>query len=421
MIKRVGQQLSGRLPLFPTIWSDLMMRLKFLSICIFLLAAPALADEESTAPATADALAPASSVAPASTIANPQTTEVLPTLVIPEPPPVVVSDTDKLRKQQLQLVPKRVELLRNTVKATTVEKGFLSSIFTSAVTPVDLELLAEMDSFLDQFPEVAESAEIYSLKAQVHKRIENYPAAALDWMMLLAIYPDSTFAAEARKGLKELAGGKLKKEAATVTATMDKLPSLSGERDQRVATFLAFLGTLHDVDFAAPIASECAAFLIRNKTYADEDRIVHAQAHQQMLLNNEVAIYHFNKLLALYPASPLRADSYLSLGTIQRKGLKHYDLAAANFKAVIEKHSDSDEAKQAYEQLANMYDEDMSDYTNAIKTYDAIAERYKNDPVVLRGLQAEARIYQDKTNQPMQAIATYQKLADTFKGAEGLD
>jgi len=397
-----------------------MMRLLYLLICMSLLAAPAQAEGGSAVPPAAVVIAPASSVAPLAAIAKPPSAAPS-KLESTEPSPPVGADAEKLHKRQLQLAPRKIGLLRATVKATMVEKGFLSSLFSSAVNPVDTTLLAEMDSFIDLYPELAETAEVYHLKAQVHKRIENNNAAALDWLMLLAAYPDSTFAAEAHKGLKELSGDKLKKQAATIKAMTEKLGSLSGERDQREAAFLIFLGTLHEADFAAPIAAECAAFLVRNQTYPDEDRIVHALAHQQMLINNEVAIYYFNELLALYPASPLRPDSLLSLGIIQRKGLKHYDQAAVSFKAVVEKHPDSEEAKQAYELLANMYDEDMRDYTNAVKTYDTIAALYKDDPVVLRGLQAQARIYQDKTNQPMQAVTTYRKLADTFKGKEGLE
>jgi TolA-binding protein len=386
-----------------------------------LLATTAQAEEGSAVPSAAIVIVPASSVVPVTITAEPPVSAHSKPGGS-EPPPPVGADAGKLHKQQLQLSSRKIELMRATVKATTVEKGFLSGMFSSsAAKPVDTNLLAEMDGFIDLYPELAETAEIYHLKAQVHKRIENYHAAALDWLMLLAAYPDSKFAAEANKGLKELSGNKLKKQAAAITAMTGKLGSLSGERDQRVATFLIFLGTQNDVDFAVPIAEECAAFLVHNQTYTDEDRIVHALAHQQMLISNEVAIYHFNKLLTLYPASTLSADSLLSLGMIQRKGLKQYSQAAVNFKAVIEKHPDSEEARQAYEMLANMYDEDMSEYTNAIKTYDAIVARYKDSPVVLRGLQAQARIYQDKTNQPIQAIASYRKLADTFKGKEGLE
>ena len=396
------------------------MRLLCLLLSMPMLTVSAQAAEESAVPSATIVITPASAVVPVTISAEPPASDSS-NSGSSEPTSPVVTDAEKLHKQQLLLAPRKLELLRATVKATTVEKGFLSSMFSSSVKPVDINLLAEMSSFIDQFPELAETAEIYHLKAQVHKRIENYHAAALDWLMLLAGYPDSKFAAEANKGLKELAGNKLKKQAATITAMTGKLGTLSGERDQRQANFLAFLGTLREEDFAVPIAAECDAFLKHNRNYIDEDRIVHALAHQQMLISNEVAIYHFDKLLALYPASPLRPDSLLSLGTIQRKCLKQYNQAAANFKAVIEKHPDSEEARQAYELLANMYDEDMHEYPNAIKIYDAIVARYKDNPVVLRGLKAQALIYQDKTNQPMQAIASYRKLADTFKGKDGLD
>jgi tetratricopeptide (TPR) repeat protein len=389
-----------------------------------LLAVPAYAEEESAVPEAETVVAPAPPAAAPAPVAAEPPAPPAPTppskSAASESPAPINAGAEELRKRQLQTSSGKIELLRAEVKATQVEKGFLS-FFSSAVRPVDTNLLAEMGSFIDLFPELAETAEIYHLKAQVHKRIENYHAATLDWLMLLAAYPDSKFAAEAHKGLKELSGNKLKKQAEIIKAMTDKISSLGGDRDQRIASFLIFLGTQNEADFALPIAAECAAFLGYNRTYLDEDLIVHAQAHQQMLVSNEVAAYHFNKLLALYPASPLRPDSLLSLGTIQRKGLKLYDRAVTSFKAVIEKYPDSGEAKQAYESLANMYDEDIRDYKNATRTYDAIVARYKDDPVVLRGLQAQALIYRDKTGQPKEAIASYRKLAETFKGKEGLD
>lgn len=361
----------------------------------------------------------AEELAAASAPVAPETME-LPVLEIPAVQPVV-TEADKLQIERKRLAPLRLEALRATVKATTAERGFFKSLFTSAVRPVDTELVAELGTFIEQFPELEESAEARHLKAQVNLRIDNFSAAALDWMLLVVAWPESKFVPEAHKGLKELGEGKLKKHAETLTAAKVKLATLTGERDQRVAGALAYLGTLREPELAAAIAAECAAFLRYNRDYAEEDRIVHAQGRQQMLLGNEPAIYHFDKLLALYPASTMRADSHLSLGTINRKGLKNFEKAAASFKTVIEKHADSEEAKLAYEALGNMYDEDMNDHANAIKTYDAIVARYGNDPVVMRGLQAQARIYQDKTGQPAQAIVAWRKLAELFKGPEGLD
>ena len=388
-----------------------MLRLLYASIWMFLLAGQVQAEGEINAvPArlnTAD-----TDIAPANSIA-----------ITPEKPVSAISptETEKLHARQLQLVPSKIELLRSTVKATTAEKGFFSSLFSTKINPVDTDLLAEMDSFIDRFSELEETAEIYHLKAQVYKRIDSHPAAALNWLMLLAAYPNSPFVTEAQNGLKELSDNKLKKQAPVIKMMTENIGSLNGDRDHRVAAFLISLGTLREADFAAPISAECAAFLSRNRTYSEEDRIEHTLAHQQMLFSNDVAIYHFNKLLALYSNSTLRPDSMLSIGLIQRKGLKHYDQAAESFKSVIEKYPDSDETKQAYESLANMYDEDMRNYANAIKTYDTLVARYKTDPVVLRGLQALARIYQDKTHQPVQAIETYRKLAEIFKGKEGLE
>lgn len=331
------------------------------------------------------------------------------------------TEAEKLHMWQIQQAASELALLRATLKATTADKGFLSSLFSTKINPIDIDLLTEMESYINRFSYLDETAEIYHLKAQVYQRIDNYPAAALNWLMILTIYPNSPFITEAQKGLKELSDNKLKKQASVIKVMTESIGSLGGDQDHRVAAFLIFLGSLREPDFAAPISAECAAFLLRNRTYSEEDRIEHALAHQKMLFSSDVAIYHFNKLLALYPNSTLLPDSMLSIGLIQREGLKHYDQAADSFKSLIEKYPDSDETKQAYEFLANMYDEDMRNYANAINTYDTLVARYKTDPVVLRGLQALARIYQDKTHQPVLAIETYRKLAELFKDKDGLE
>lgn len=387
-----------------------MLRLSCLLVAL-LAALPAQAAEQGGSVEVAPLAVPeaASSVSSAAT----ETAPVMDTIA-----PSGESEPERQRLQQLAT--KRIEVLRAAVKSSTPQKNFLSGLFSSSVRPVDSGLIAEMNRYIQRFPELPETAQVYQLRAQLHQRIEDYPAAAMDWLMLLAAYPASPLAGEARKALQQLADDKLKKQAVTLQALTDKIGLLSGEREQRVGGFLIFAGRLTEKDFAEPIAAECAAFLVRNRSYPEEERILDALGRQQMLLDNEMAIYYFNELQALYPDSPLLPGSLLAVGNVQRNGLKRYPEAAASFNALIAKYPDSDEAKHAYESLASMYDLDMRDYNNAIKTYNAIVARYKNDSVVLRSLQALARIYQDKTRQPLEAIATYRKLADIYKDKDGL-
>jgi tetratricopeptide (TPR) repeat protein len=297
-----------------------------------------------------------------------------------------------------------------------------SRIFSSDGNPIDVELLNDMGRFTDVHAGSPETDEVFHLRGLVHKRMKNYPAAALDWIMLKVMYPQSGFISQADKQLKELSDDQLSKFAPLIAKFNQRIDSLSGDMDQRTGTFLEFLGTFREESFAAAIAAECASFLARNETFAGDDVIENSIAHQAMLIDNEIALYRFNKLLALYPQSNLRADSLLSMASIQRGKLKLYDKAAKNFLVLIEKHPDSNEAKLGYEALAMMYNEDMRDYPNAIKTYNAIVERYKNDPIVLRGLLALEKVYETKTNQPDKAIETYLKLSEVFAtGQDGMN
>jgi tetratricopeptide (TPR) repeat protein len=236
------------------------------------------------------------------------------------------------------------------------------------------------------------------------------------------MYPQSSFVAAANKQLKEFNGDQLSKQAAILDKLNKRIDSLTGDMDQRTGAFIEFLGSFREESFAAAIAAESALFLARNETFQNEDVIESAIAHQSMLIDNDIALYRFNKLLSLYAASNLRADSWLSIANIQRDKLKLYDKAAKSYLTLIEKHPDANETLLGYESLATMYNEDVHDYPNAIKTLDAIIAKYKKDPVVLRSLLILEKIYETKTSQTDKAIDTYLRVADTFEqGSEGLN
>ena len=395
--------------------------------CFSLLADVALAEDAVVAPppASSDNIIRPGNPAPKA--------ETLPTIVIPDnpapskvdcppPQPVPETDADKLRKQRSLIAAKWIESFRSTIKDTARSGNFFSALFTSSKQPIDTELLGEMDRFIALHPDMPEAADVYLLKSQVHTRMESYNAAALDLLMLMAGYPDSPSLAEASKRLNELSGDQLKKQASVIGLLTQKTKALSGDHDHRVAAYLADIGTtLNDANYAPPIASECALFLQSNRSFLDEDIVEHALARQSMLIDNQIAVYHFSKLLALYPSSSTRPDSLLSMGNVQRKGLKLYAQAAQSYLKLVEQYPEAPETKAGYLSLAGMYDEDMSDYPNALKTYAAVVAKYKDDPAVLQSLRNMALIYQNKTSQPAKAIETYIKLSETFKGADALD
>lgn len=331
------------------------------------------------------------------------------------------SNADILRQLRQDMVSQKINVFRSTVRTTTKTKTFFARLVSSSANPIDAELLRDMNQFTLQYLALPETAEVFHLTALVQQRSENYSAAALNWLLVQVIYPDSPFAIEAAKQLKELSNDTLKKQSVLLSNMAKTITTLNGNRDQRLATFLQYLGKLNDDSFAPAIMAMGESFLIANESFLKEDLIEHAIARQAMLVDNQIAIYHFNRLLAFYPDSTLRGDSFWSLGTLQRKGTKQFDLAAKNFSKVIEQYPESQEAKFAIEALAQMYAEDMNDFPNALKTYQVIITKYNTDPLVLRSLSSMALIYQNKTNEPAKAINSYLKIADLFKGGEALD
>lgn len=325
------------------------------------------------------------------------------------------------RKPENGVAAGEIDLLRRTINETTRSKSFFS-LFSSPAVPIDGELLQEADRFIQRHAGQPETAEVYHLKAQVHHRMENYPAAALDWLMLRVVYPDSAFAIEAEKRLTELGGNQLKKQAPLLDEMARWTKSLNGDRDHRIATYLsAISGTSNEPGFAAPIVAECAVFLVNNRSYPNEDDIEHALARQALLIDPQIGIYHFDKLLVLYPGSPFRPDSLLAIANTQRRSQHAYERAAQTFNRLIEQYPDTAETAQGYESLAEMYDQDMHDYPNSLKTNEAIIAKYRDTPIVLRALNNMASIYQNRTNQPAKAVDSYLRIAGIFRGPEVLD
>lgn len=340
----------------------------------------------------------------------------------PPPPPPPETDADRLNKVRGQIALQKIESFRAVVKDTSRNSGFFSSLFTTTVYPVDQDLLLNMDHFIIRHPDLPETAEVFYLKAQVHRRMEAYPATAVDLLMLLAAYPDSVWHNEANKQLKELAADQLKKQAGTIKDLTQKARAVQGERDQRLAAYLADVGkTVNEPVFAPALIAESTLFLMSNRNFLDEDVIEHALAKQAALTDDQIAIAHFNKLLLLYPDSPLRPDSLLSLANVQRKGLKQFDRAGKTYDQLIEQYPASPEAKSGHLALAKMYEEEVFNYPNALKAYDAIVAKYNDDPIVLLSLRAMAQIYQSRVSQPAKAVERHIRISETFKGKDALD
>lgn len=331
-------------------------------------------------------------------------------------------DVSGLNKTRALTVVSQIELFRSFLQETTQNKGTIFRIFSSNYTPIDYELLLEMRRFINLYAGIPQTDEVFHLMALVHKRTKNYSAAALDWEFLKVMYPQSSFVATANTQLQQLSSDQLSKQVAMIDRMNTQVAQLSGDMDQRTGSFIEFLRTSGEEIFAAPIVDESVSFLARNITFQNEDVIEIAIAHQSMLIDNDIALYRFNKLLSVYPSSNLRPDSLLSIARIQREKQRLFVKASKTFLELIEKYPGSNEAKLGYEELATMYNADMLDYPNAISTYEAIIAKYKKDPGVLYSLLTLEKIYESKTFQLDKAIDTYLRVADIYKqGQDGLN
>jgi len=206
-------------------------------------------------------------------------------------------------------------------------KKAYSQACSPRVNPWIHQLAGGPGQFHRTFPRIGETAEIYHLKGAIHKRIEN--SMLPPWIADVAgNLPDSKFATEANKGLKDLSGNKLKKSSDDQDDDGQAWLASARARPAR-GNLPGFSGHAARSRLRVPIAAECAAFLVYNgpistRTASCMHRRISRRSSAKSKWRPTISTNCWRSILQSVAPGQL-----LSLGTIQRKGLKQYDQAAA--------------------------------------------------------------------------------------------
>jgi len=312
-----------------------------------------------------------------------------------------------------------IELIRKQINDTRTEGGFFGSLFGDSETPLDLAMLQDLDDYLTIYGKQEFAADAWRMKAFLHERNNRKAAAVVDWMALMWIYPKSTLIPEANKQITALIKDAFEDDNSRLKSMLMNARLASGEQGDRWLSLLESLSQIKGDDFNKPIAELGKLFLVH---FPDHVRADHAQAilADHLRKDDMVAIFHYSKLLSLYPQSRFRPASLLAIADIQREGLKAYTDATVTYRRLIDGYPDAEATKQGYENLALTYYKYLQDYENALNILTQVVNKFPNDPAALRSLKEMGEIYRIRTKQYELAIKAFRDLAGRFPGEEAL-
>ena len=185
--------------------------------------------------------------------------------VYPSAPVINNGECLGLKKDNNQIAVSQIVLFRSALNYSTLDKSSFSQMFSPNSSPIDIELITEMNRYINRYAGIPQSDEVLNLLGLLHKRTKNYYAAALDWELLKVMYTQSSFVETANNELKTLVNNQLSKYAAMIERINSQITLLRGDRDQRTGEFIEYLRSSREENFSLSIIAISEAFLDRNE------------------------------------------------------------------------------------------------------------------------------------------------------------
>jgi TolA-binding protein len=300
------------------------------------------------------------------------------------------------------------------------ESAFLQSYFSRVTSEEVLPNLAEqVESYLWEFRENAETDQAQYLKAEIDERRGDQVAASLDLLKLFYEYPQTELKMTAKQKLFLLVDKKFGKKIKPQIAEIAKGPQEGLDRPQRFAAFLKAMVSLKEPSFYQPLAAEFREYLRRYPGHEDAGDITYifGQFHLQNG-NYRNAILLYEKILAVYKDGPLAAKAQIGVGDTYAVALKDYNKAVEAYQVVTKKFAGYPEAGDAYVKLATIFDMNLKQPDLALETLDKIISNYEGTDSAYAAYQEMSRIQRERNKDFSRAVAALQSAAKMFAGEE---
>ncbi len=334
--------------------------------------------------------------------------------------------------------------------------NFIEDVYNRHDKNLNDYLIAELQEFVNVFPEDGNSAEAGYLLASIYEAKGNKHEALVSYFKVLYLYLAAT-----KRAASTDAARKIINTEKSYTSKKEKLLAIldgqfSGDNAaERYFTYLAFLKYLDQSNLYKWTLNENQQFISRFPDDAHIDKVLqwnadvqekmgeHREAEASYLKldyaspgsplipesryrrgvilykelgENEKAIDVFSQIVAAFPDSDAYAGSALfMLGEIKQKKLKNYNGAIADFRKLVDTYPKNDLAVDAFFAMAELQEDKLATPTDAIKIYDEFVQKYPGDERGIKALEKAADIYKStKMQDYAKAAEYYAKIAELF-------
>lgn len=345
--------------------------------------------------------------------AETRVTEVTESVVVAEVPaaapdthPALVPDANPVRRQKLAI---------NLDKLAESQAAFFEEQFSKAKGESMTYLLKDLDAWLSINSDKSNSDKVLELKAKVQTELKDYKGAILTYIKHIYAYPQSNVNLTVRSQLATLVDAHVDRKLAQEVNTIAKGDNSSKKAD-RLAAMLEKLAGATAEFFYEPLVQEFITFSADYPDYARADELQKSLAGVFLAKNQpQTAIMAYNKLLAVYPNSALKASVRMEIASVLANNLKDYDQAIEIYQDVTNAHPGTAEAAQSYVRIGEL-SELRKKYALAVSVYDKIIALYPKTDSAFNAFTAKANIQRKSQSLPKEAYDTLNAQADMFKG-----
>jgi TolA-binding protein len=281
-------------------------------------------------------------------------------------------------------------------------------------------LLPQVEDWVDARPAAPEAAEAQLLKASLRARLGRQKPAMTDLLRYFYEYPGAASSEEARKLFAGLVEKKADKKLKPVLLEFSGAVE-TGDTAGRLAVMLQKVSAKAGVFLYEPLLGEYRSFFRRFPGYPGTDMLLLSLADLHRAKGEyEKARLSYQKLIAVYPSSPLLARAKLSLADTLADDIGDRAAAVASYQDIAASLPGTDEAWAAYKRLPALA-EKIKNFKLAVETYEKIIELYPDKVEAYRAYKDEARVLREELDKPAGAVAVLKRLADKYKGEKAIE
>lgn len=315
-------------------------------------------------------------------------------------------------------------------------------------------MVAELNQFLQTFPDEARAADASHLLARLYDEKGKKREALAAAYKTVYLYPNSSLRQESAALIQVIFTKEkvYQDKQERLLAILNGVPT-GGTAADRYDSYLTFLKELDDSNlydwtlkearyFTAKFPNDSslynvlqwiadlyakgdkpreavASFLKVETLYPDNPLLAYARYSRAKLLyekldDYQTAIDVCNQVVSAYPSSEYAGASLFMLGEMKEKKIKDYDGAIAAYRKLVDTYPQYVKSINALLAIGELNSKKMKNYPVAIMAYSEFIEKYKSSPRAVEALEAIGNIYYDNLKDYIKAAEYYAKISDLY-------